>query len=94
MEKVTGDGEVIVSVRSLSDPEGSIAFMFGDDQKLRRVVVPGMMSVVVTAIGRHIGKERGTDGMVYTLTLKNGDDDVGCVWIGDRKEVEMSVVLS
>ena len=32
--------------------------------------------------------------MVYTLTLKNGDDDVGCVWIGDRKEVEMSVVLS
>lgn len=94
MEKVTGDGEVIVSVRSLSNPEDSIAFMFGDDRKMRRVVVPGMLSVVVTAIGRHIGKDRGTDGMVYTLSLRDGDDDVGCVWIGGRKEVEMRTVLS
>ena len=94
MEKVTGDGEVIVRVRSLWNPEGSMAFMFGADRKMRRVVVPGMLSVGVTAIGRHVGKERGMDGMVYTLSMKDGDDDVGCVWIGDRKEVEMRVVLS
>ena len=71
-----------------------MAFMFGDDRKLRRVVGPGVMSVVVTAIGRHIGKERGMDGMVYTLSMKDGDDDVGCLWIGERKEVEMRRVLS
>ena len=94
MEKVTDNGEVVVSVRSLSAPDGSMAFMFGADRKLRRVVVPGMMSVSVTAIGRHIGKERGTDGMVYTLTMKEGDDDVGCVWIGDRKKVEIRTMLS
>ena len=94
IDKVTDDGEVVVSVRSLSDPDGTMAFMFGDDRKMRRVVVPGMLSVGVTAIGRHIGKERGTDGMVYTLTLKDVDDDAGCLWIGDRKEVEMRRVLS
>lgn len=94
MEKVTEDGEPIVYVRSLRYPEDWMAFMFGADRKMRRVVVPGMLSVGVTAIGRHIGKERGTDGMMYTLSMKDGDDDVGCVWIGDRKEVEMRVVLS
>ena len=93
-EKVTDDGDVVVSVRSLSNPEDSMAFMFGADRKMRRVVVPGIMSVGVTAVGRHIGKERGTDGRVYTLTLKDGDDDVGWLWIGDRKEMEMRRVLS
>lgn len=94
MERITDDGDIVVSVRSLSNPEGTMAFMFGDDRKLRRVVGPGVMSVVVTAIGRHIGKERGMDGMVYTLSMKDGDDDVGCLWIGERKEVEMRRVLS
>ena len=93
-DKVADDGEIVVSVRSLSSPDSSMAFMFGADRKMRRVVVPGMMSVGVTAIERHIGKERGTNGVVYTLSLKDGDDDVGCVWIGDRKEVEMREVLS